>query len=165
MALIQLGSLRASTSCLFLQDVPTKLVAKAVPLPLMVRGHWFLSPRTEYTMSVQTAAKQLDGEYVVSRWSEIVEFCTAGDVCWSPEPSAPSRSRNKPSNFTVFQCLILRLFQRPTGAAAAEGREHRRAHAAVLRLLQKPSAGVLPAAWVRLCVFNSGYDSKSASCV
>nr|XP_023406991.1 phytanoyl-CoA hydroxylase-interacting protein [Loxodonta africana] len=29
------------------RDVPTKLVAKAVPLPMTVRGHWFLSPRTE----------------------------------------------------------------------------------------------------------------------
>ncbi|XP_061564251.1 phytanoyl-CoA hydroxylase-interacting protein-like isoform X1 [Cololabis saira] len=58
-------------------DVPTKLVAKAVPLPMTVRGHWFLSPRTEYTLAVQTAAKQLDGEYVVSPWSEITEFCTA----------------------------------------------------------------------------------------
>ncbi|KAI3362728.1 hypothetical protein L3Q82_001796 [Scortum barcoo] len=27
------------------KDVPTKLVAKAVPLPMTVRGHWFLSPR------------------------------------------------------------------------------------------------------------------------
>lgn len=63
-------------------------------------------------------------------------------------------SEYKPSDSTVFQCLILRLFQRPTGAAAAEGREHRRAHAAVLRLLQEPSAGVLPAAWVCLRVFR-----------
>uniref|UniRef100_A0A4W6DTD1 Phytanoyl-CoA 2-hydroxylase interacting protein-like a n=1 Tax=Lates calcarifer TaxID=8187 RepID=A0A4W6DTD1_LATCA len=46
------------------KDVPTKLVAKAVPLPMTVRGHWFLSPRTEYTVAVQT-------------WSEIIEFCTA----------------------------------------------------------------------------------------
>ncbi|CAF88285.1 unnamed protein product, partial [Tetraodon nigroviridis] len=60
-----------------LKDVPTKLVAKAVPLPMTVRGHWFLSPRTEYTVSVQTAAKQLDGDYLVSQWSETVEFCTA----------------------------------------------------------------------------------------
>ncbi|XP_040033259.2 phytanoyl-CoA hydroxylase-interacting protein-like [Gasterosteus aculeatus] len=59
------------------KDVPTKLVAKAVPLPMTVRGHWFLSPRTEYTVSAQTAAKRLDGDYAVSRWSEIVEFCTA----------------------------------------------------------------------------------------
>ncbi|XP_037610480.1 phytanoyl-CoA hydroxylase-interacting protein-like isoform X2 [Sebastes umbrosus] len=59
------------------KDVPTKLVAKAVPLPMTVRGHWFLSPRTEYTVSVQTAAKQPDGNYAVSRWSEIIEFCTA----------------------------------------------------------------------------------------
>ncbi|XP_070401901.1 phytanoyl-CoA hydroxylase-interacting protein-like isoform X2 [Nothobranchius furzeri] len=58
-------------------DVPTKLVAKAVPLPMTVRGHWFLSPRTQYTVSVQTAVKQPDGEYVVSSWSEITEFCTA----------------------------------------------------------------------------------------
>lgn len=64
---------------LFVQDVPTKLVAKAVPLPMTVRGHWFLSPRTDYTVSVQTAAKQLNGDYLVSPWSETVEFCTAGD--------------------------------------------------------------------------------------
>ncbi|CAJ0936394.1 unnamed protein product [Ranitomeya imitator] len=57
-------------------DVPTKLVAKAVPLPMTVRGHWFLSPRTEYTVAVQTASKQVDGDYVVSEWSEIIEFCT-----------------------------------------------------------------------------------------
>ncbi|XP_042338909.1 phytanoyl-CoA hydroxylase-interacting protein-like [Plectropomus leopardus] len=59
------------------KDVPTKLVAKAVPLPMTVRGHWFLSPRTEYTVSVQTAAKQPDGDYAVSQWSEIIELCTA----------------------------------------------------------------------------------------
>ncbi|XP_047464985.1 phytanoyl-CoA hydroxylase-interacting protein-like isoform X2 [Mugil cephalus] len=59
------------------KDVPTKLVAKAVPLPMTVRGHWFLSPRTEYTLSVQTATKQPDGRYAVSQWSEITEFCTA----------------------------------------------------------------------------------------
>ncbi|XP_005995302.1 phytanoyl-CoA hydroxylase-interacting protein [Latimeria chalumnae] len=58
------------------RDVPTKLVAKAVPLPMTVRGHWFLSPRTEYSVAVQTAIKQSDGEYMVSDWSEIVEFCT-----------------------------------------------------------------------------------------
>ncbi|OCT69867.1 hypothetical protein XELAEV_18036792mg [Xenopus laevis] len=58
-------------------DVPTKLVAKAVPLPMTVRGHWFLSPRTEYTVAVQTASKQVDGDYAVSEWSEIIEFCTA----------------------------------------------------------------------------------------
>ncbi|XP_076856729.1 phytanoyl-CoA hydroxylase-interacting protein-like isoform X2 [Brachyhypopomus gauderio] len=59
------------------RDVPTKLVAKAVPLPMTVRGHWFLSPRTEYTVAVQTASKQSDGDYAVSEWSEVVEFCTA----------------------------------------------------------------------------------------
>uniref|UniRef100_A0A8C4NFS9 Phytanoyl-CoA 2-hydroxylase interacting protein n=1 Tax=Eptatretus burgeri TaxID=7764 RepID=A0A8C4NFS9_EPTBU len=59
------------------KDVPTKLVAKAVPLPMTVRGHWFLSPRTEYTLAVQTACKQSDGDYLVSEWSAIVEFCTA----------------------------------------------------------------------------------------
>lgn len=64
---------------LSLQDVPTKLVAKAVPLPMTVRGHWFLSPRTEYTVAVQTASKQTDGDYAVSEWSEIIEFCTAGE--------------------------------------------------------------------------------------
>ncbi|MCJ8738323.1 hypothetical protein PDJAM_G00034420 [Pangasius djambal] len=59
------------------KDVPTKLVAKAVPLPMTVRGHWFLSPRTEYTVAVQTASKQSDRDYAVSEWSEVVEFCTA----------------------------------------------------------------------------------------
>lgn len=62
------------------QDVPTKLVAKAVPLPMTVRGHWFLSPRTEYSVAVQTAVKQSDGEYLVSGWSETVEFCTGGEA-------------------------------------------------------------------------------------
>lgn len=45
---------------------------------MTVRGHWFLSPRTEYTVAVQTASKQTDGDYTVSEWSEIIEFCTAG---------------------------------------------------------------------------------------
>ncbi|XP_020318737.1 phytanoyl-CoA hydroxylase-interacting protein [Oncorhynchus tshawytscha] len=58
------------------RDVPTKLVAKAVPLPMAVRGHWFLSPRTEYCVAVQTAVRQADGEYLVSDWSQVVEFCT-----------------------------------------------------------------------------------------
>ncbi|XP_020366358.2 phytanoyl-CoA hydroxylase-interacting protein-like [Rhincodon typus] len=58
------------------RDVPTKLVAKAVALPMTVRGHWFLSPRTEYSVAVQVAIKQSDGEYLVSDWSEVVEFCT-----------------------------------------------------------------------------------------
>ncbi|KAM9609758.1 phytanoyl-CoA hydroxylase-interacting protein isoform 1-T1 [Morphnus guianensis] len=62
------------------RDVPTKLVAKAVPLPMTVRGHWFLSPRTEYSVAVQTAVKQSDGEYLVSGWSETVEFCTGGEL-------------------------------------------------------------------------------------
>lgn len=48
-----------------LQDVPTKLVAKAVPLPMAVRGHWFLSPRTDYCVAVQTAIRQPDGDYQV----------------------------------------------------------------------------------------------------
>lgn len=65
-------------SFICVQDVPTKLVAKAVPLPMTVRGHWFLSPRTEYTVAVQTASKQSDGDYAISEWSEIIEFCTAG---------------------------------------------------------------------------------------
>lgn len=52
-------------------------MAKAVPLPMTVRGHWFLSPRTEYTVAVQTASKQVDGDYVVSEWSEIIELYTA----------------------------------------------------------------------------------------
>lgn len=47
---------------------------------MTVRGHWFLSPRTEYTVAVQTASKQVDGDYVVSEWSEIIEFCTAGNI-------------------------------------------------------------------------------------
>ncbi|KAL0964706.1 hypothetical protein UPYG_G00327850 [Umbra pygmaea] len=59
------------------KDVPTKLVAKAVPLPMTVRGHWFLSPRTDYTVAVQTASKQSEGDYAVSEWSEKIEFCTA----------------------------------------------------------------------------------------
>lgn len=46
---------------------------------MTVRGHWFLSPRTEYTVAVQTASKQADGDYSVSEWSEIIEFCTAGE--------------------------------------------------------------------------------------
>ncbi|XP_077571974.1 phytanoyl-CoA hydroxylase-interacting protein-like [Stigmatopora nigra] len=58
------------------RDVPTKLVAKAVPLPMAVRGHWFLSPCTEYCVAVQTAVRQPDGEYLVSEWSQVVEFCT-----------------------------------------------------------------------------------------
>lgn len=66
--------------CVPVQDVPTKLVAKAVPLPMTVRGHWFLSPRTEYTVAVQTASKQTDGDYAVSEWSEIIEFTTAGEA-------------------------------------------------------------------------------------
>ncbi|KAF5880829.1 phytanoyl-CoA hydroxylase-interacting protein-like, partial [Clarias magur] len=57
-------------------DVPTKLVAKAVPLPMAVRGHWFLSPRTEYCVAVQTAIRRPDGDYQVSGWSQVVEFCT-----------------------------------------------------------------------------------------
>lgn len=65
--------------CVPVQDVPTKLVAKAVPLPMTVRGHWFLSPRTDYTVAVQTASKQSDGNYAVSEWSEIIEFYTAGE--------------------------------------------------------------------------------------
>lgn len=47
---------------------------------MTVRGHWFLSPRTEYTVAVQTASKQGDGDYAVSEWSEIIEFCTAGEM-------------------------------------------------------------------------------------
>lgn len=66
------------------QDVPTKLVAKAVPLPMTVRGHWFLSPRTEYSVAVQTAVKRSDGEYLVSGWSETVEFCTGGKAVLIP---------------------------------------------------------------------------------
>ena len=64
--------------CLSVQDVPTKLVAKAVPLPMAVRGHWFLSPRTEYCVAVQTAIRQADGDYQISEWSQVVEFCTGG---------------------------------------------------------------------------------------
>ncbi|KTF97166.1 hypothetical protein cypCar_00013146 [Cyprinus carpio] len=58
------------------RDVPTKLVAKAGPLPMAVRGHWFLSPRKEYCVAVQTAIRQPDGDYQVSEWSQVVEFCT-----------------------------------------------------------------------------------------
>lgn len=53
-------------------------MAKAVPLPMAVRGHWFLSPRTEYCVAVQTAIRQADGEYQVSEWSQVVEFSTGG---------------------------------------------------------------------------------------
>lgn len=64
-------------------------MAKAVPLPMTVRGHWFLSPRTEYSVAVQTAVKQSDGEYLVSGWSETVEFCTGGEALLScPCPAA-----------------------------------------------------------------------------
>lgn len=55
-------------------------MAKAVPLPMAVRGHWFLSPRTEYCVAVQTAVRQPDGEYQVSEWSQVVEFSTGGTV-------------------------------------------------------------------------------------
>lgn len=67
-----------TSSCFHLQDVPTKLVAKAVPLPMAVRGHWFLSPRTEYCVAVQTAVRQADGDYLVSEWSQVIEFSTGG---------------------------------------------------------------------------------------
>lgn len=50
---------------------------------MTVRGHWFLSPRTEYSVAVQTAVKQSDGEYLVSGWSETVEFCTGGEALLS----------------------------------------------------------------------------------
>lgn len=58
---------------------------------MTVRGHWFLSPRTEYSVAVQTAVKQSDGEYLVSGWSETVEFCTGGEpVRWGvAEPALP----------------------------------------------------------------------------
>ncbi|XP_048860094.1 phytanoyl-CoA hydroxylase-interacting protein [Brienomyrus brachyistius] len=59
------------------RDVPTKLVAKAGALPMAVRGHWFLSPRTEYCVAVQTAVRQPEGaDYLVSEWSQVVEFHT-----------------------------------------------------------------------------------------
>lgn len=61
---------------------------------MTVRGHWFLSPRTEYTVAVQTASKQVDGDYVVSEWSEIIEFCTAG-----------KRYRYKYRRKTIFGCF------------------------------------------------------------
>lgn len=47
---------------------------------MAVRGHWFLSPRTEYCVAVQTAVRQPDGEYQVSEWSQVVEFSTGGTV-------------------------------------------------------------------------------------
>src|SRR4029434_1615129 len=31
-------------------------------------------------VAVQTASKQSDGDYAVSEWSEIIEFCTAGET-------------------------------------------------------------------------------------
>ncbi|NXH40800.1 PHYIP protein, partial [Dicaeum eximium] len=66
-------------------DVPPKLVAKAVPLPMTVRGHWFLSPRTEYSVAVQTAVKQSDGEYLVSGWSETGDGDALMSRCLSPD--------------------------------------------------------------------------------
>lgn len=75
----------STPSCSVLQDVPTKLVAKAVPLPMAVRGHWFLSPRTEYCVAVQTAVRQPDGDYLVSEWSQVVEFCTGGMTHTMPD--------------------------------------------------------------------------------
>ena len=60
-----------------------------MPLPMTVRGHWFLSPRTEYTVAVQTASKQPDGDYAVSEWSEIIEFCTAGELAARGTQRAP----------------------------------------------------------------------------
>lgn len=53
---------------------------------MTVRGHWFLSPRTEYSVAVQTAVKQSDGEYLVSGWSETVEFCTGGEALLWAQP-------------------------------------------------------------------------------
>ncbi len=50
---------------------------------MAVRGHWFLSPRTEYCVAVQTAIRQPDGDYQVSEWSQVVEFCTGGKQRWS----------------------------------------------------------------------------------
>lgn len=99
------------------QDVPTKLVAKAVPLPMTVRGHWFLSPRTEYSVAVQTAVKQSDGEYLVSGWSETVEFCTGGErggaSGGAAEPALPARGGHGGDAVELAQTG-------PVGAAAAE---------------------------------------------
>ena len=77
--------------------MPTKLVAKAVPLPMTVRGHWFLSPRTEYTVAVQTASKQSDGDYAVSEWSEIIEFCTGGE--WGEEEGGETWEEGRREGF------------------------------------------------------------------
>lgn len=65
-----------------------------------------------------------------------------------------SRLHVCPSDSAALQRLTFRLFQRPTEAAAAEGREPGRPHAAVLRLLQGPPAGVFPTAWVGLHLFR-----------
>nr|XP_055023663.1 phytanoyl-CoA hydroxylase-interacting protein [Misgurnus anguillicaudatus]XP_055023664.1 phytanoyl-CoA hydroxylase-interacting protein [Misgurnus anguillicaudatus] len=86
------------------RDVPTKLVAKAVPLPMAVRGHWFLSPRTEYCVAVQTAIRQPDGDYQVSEWSQIVEFCT-GDYAIEHLQQLLDKAQaiaGRPLRFSVF---------------------------------------------------------------
>lgn len=84
--------------------MPTKLVAKAIPLPMTVRGHWFLSPRTEYTVAVQIASKQTDGDYAVSEWSDIVEFCTAGK---SPKHTHTDKKECKTRLYSTFDTKML----------------------------------------------------------
>ncbi|XP_073445039.1 phytanoyl-CoA hydroxylase-interacting protein isoform X1 [Dendrobates tinctorius] len=84
------------------RDVPTKLVAKAVVLPMTVRGHWFLSPRTEYTLAVQTAMKRSDGEYTVSGWSETLRFCT-GDYAMEQVKQLQEKSEGIAGRMLSFQ--------------------------------------------------------------
>ncbi|KAK7135274.1 hypothetical protein R3I94_014054 [Phoxinus phoxinus] len=86
------------------RDVPTKLVAKAGPLPMSVRGHWFLSPRTDYCVAVQTAIRQPDGDYQVSEWSQVVEFCT-GDYAMDHLQQLLDKAQaaaGRPLRFSVF---------------------------------------------------------------
>lgn len=75
---------------------------------MTVRGHWFLSPRTEYTVAVQTASKQVDGDYVVSEWSEIIEFCTAGKGAVAYIDSC-SWKANDQYTFCVYKVTIIVL--------------------------------------------------------
>ncbi|KAM4039405.1 phytanoyl-CoA hydroxylase-interacting protein isoform 1-T1 [Anomaloglossus baeobatrachus] len=84
------------------RDVPTKLVAKAVVLPMTVRGHWFLSPRTEYTLAVQTAMKRSDGEYTVSGWSETLRFCT-GDYAMEQVKQLQEKAEGIAGRMLSFQ--------------------------------------------------------------
>lgn len=61
---------------------------------MAVRGHWFLSPRTEYCVAVQTAVRQPDGEYQVSEWSQVVEFSTGGTLALFIELDSYNQKKN-----------------------------------------------------------------------